>query len=1448
MKVPKEEKRYFCLFFYTEKVWVSEKVCVSSDEEIWIHIDEARLHTGKPLKFIIRWSDGIWNIPEAEAGRGNFFLLKTEAEEKVYVVVEEEKNALIPCERMGIEEGASVTLGTEFVNDVFYEYEMEAKGTAFCIWKENEHIWLEERGKESKKRMRIYVNGNAVTGKMKMEPGDYVLFWGLEILVLPAILLCTAHYGNMRMAKKWEVPSGQDREKREIRIDKEKKTEMLFTEVKNIREEEVEIEAPQAEEKQMQQPFLLAIGPTISMMLPVLCMSMAYGTMAGNGYYQTTIFMTVLSVLLSSFWAIMNYCYRKYNGWHTERKRQNNYRQYLRQTEKYLQQCKEENRIAMHSMYPSATEVIEAEMTGNGKYKERSNERGWFIRLGLGTIPFQIKIKLPGRKKELCRDYLLREAYEMAEGYCLLEQVPIGVDLKNIGSIGYVADYVCPPVMQIIVQLIAGHSSSEMKLIFFYHEKHRQEQQMAQCLKWLPHVWADGKQLRFLAGNEQEAGEIIPYITDRLKNKQEMGIQYIFVIADWQLVKGESIAGFLTKGKEYGVRTIFMLTEQEQFLNKCNCMIWKKEGIIRWYEENKITEQKMCLEECENRFAENYIRHLAGTEEKVACSSIPDKVSFLDLYGCNRVEELNCSFRWKESHTRDRMRVPIGKEMGTKTVYLDIHEKFHGPHGLVAGTTGAGKSELLQTYLLSLAVSFSPEDINFFIIDYKGGGMGESLSELPHCSGVVSNLSGAQIRRALTAIKSENIRRQEYLRNAGESHIEGYRTLYAEGKVKTPMPHLIIVVDEFAELKREEPEFMQEVISLSQVGRSLGVHLILATQKPAGCVDERIWSNTRFRLCLRVAEKQDSMDMLHRSEAVELQGMGRGYLQVGNNEIFTEFQAGYSKEKYQTSREGADTVLVSNTGRRLQLAGKRQDKEPTQIEMVIDYVNRISKRNDYAKVQRLWMPELPEIMYLPWKGEEQRKKIYLGIQDDVLKREQNPIGYEAVKDGHLCLCGGPATGKSTFLQTLLWQLCKQNNCNEAQILLAASDYAGVNCFTQMPHCLGYLRKEEEAECFFYHLENLVNHRKNLLEGISYAQYQKRKSEKIPQIFLVIDNYGKFRQMTEDKYAPLIEKLACEGLSLGIYLWITAHGIGGSEVPVKLFEKVKTTLALELSDMVAYGDILRRYHIHTTPAEGRKGRGLCRCKERILEFQVPLIGKGDDYERISMIEEECAEQSAKGMEIKKFPSIPDKGDFKKLWNDFEKKKEISEMIPLGYSVKSGEVRCIEIGKFPFVITGGAKSGKKNLFEVLLKGCYRQGMTVLLYDIREEMQKEEVNFAIFVSSEEIRKADFPEGKDIVLGICNLWDFIREIPYTESMPPILAVSKREEEVHCQGSIWYEKIRNHQRGICLGGNPGNQRMLQFSSLSYEEMNKQKPPGYGYLKQGTEEERIRLIPYKREV
>ena len=301
------------------------------------------------------------------------------------------------------------------------------------------------------------------------------------------------------------------------------------------------------------------------------------------------------------------------------------------------------------------------------------------------------------------------------------------------------------------------------------------------------------------------------------------------------------------------------------------------------------------------------------------------------MYNVGKVEHLNPISRWERNNPVKSLAVPIGMGTDGKLFTLDLHEKYQGPHGLVAGMTGSGKSEFIITYILSLAVNFSPDEVAFVLIDYKGGGLADAFVDqkrgihLPHVVATITNLDGAAIQRSLTSIQSELSRRQELFKRAksetgeGTMDIYDYQRLYRNKQVSEPMPHLFIISDEFAELKKQQPEFMDALISAARIGRSLGIHLILATQKPGGVVNDQIWSNTKFRACLKVQDRSDSMEMLKRPEAAELKHTGRFYLQVGYNEYFALGQSAWCGAEYtpqeQAVQEKDNTVeFLDNAG------------------------------------------------------------------------------------------------------------------------------------------------------------------------------------------------------------------------------------------------------------------------------------------------------------------------------------------------------------------------------------------------------------------------------------------------------------------------------------------------------------------------------------------------------
>ena len=307
--------------------------------------------------------------------------------------------------------------------------------------------------------------------------------------------------------------------------------------------------------------------------------------------------------------------------------------------------------------------------------------------------------------------------------------------------------------------------------------------------------------------------------------------------------------------------------------------------------------------------------------------------------------------------------------------------------------------------------------------------------------------------------------------------------MYKEGRAEVPLPHLILLVDEFAELKAEQPDFMKELISTARIGRSLGVHLILATQKPSGVVNDQIWSNSKFKLCLKVQEKSDSNEVLHSPLAAEIREPGRAYLQVGNNEIFELFQSAYS---------GAPALVQSTNAKRkfrinsVSLSGKRRviyEQKPekseaslTQLEAMVEYVNEYCTEAHIAKLDDIILPPLPEMVPYPHKLEKVGTDVTvpIGICDDPDRQAQDPFEINLSKS-HYYILGSSLSGKTAMLQGMMMGITAKYSPKEVNIYIIDFASMMMKIFEGLNHVGSVVTIADEDK-----LKNLI---KMLLEKI-----------------------------------------------------------------------------------------------------------------------------------------------------------------------------------------------------------------------------------------------------------------------------------------------------------------------------------------------------------------------------
>ncbi len=363
--------------------------------------------------------------------------------------------------------------------------------------------------------------------------------------------------------------------------------------------------------------------------------------------------------------------------------------------------------------------------------------------------------------------------------------------------------------------------------------------------------------------------------------------------------------------------------------------------------------------------------------------------SFMDANQIGVISSKEIEMLWEENHLKNHLKSYVGVDLTGNSIILDLHEKGSGPHGLISGMTGSGKSEFLVSMLLSLCLQYSPEDLQIAIIDFKGGGCAESFKVkgeyIQHIVNVLDNLDSSSTDRALVSFRNECNRREKLLKKLSEithaniNTIDTYRKTWSSQYNIPFLSHLVIVVDEFAELKSENPEFITDLISIARVGRSLGIHLLLSTQKPAGVINDQIWSNMRFKICLKVQESQDSREVLHDDKAARLKNPGEFYLLCDN--VLTYGIGSYANQKFQNV-QGYFSLFENGF---YQEYLQKKDFGITQREMILEEIMRISKK---YKIHKLWNSQFEEIQWNLLKPGQ------IGIADNYWNNSLIPIQLE----------------------------------------------------------------------------------------------------------------------------------------------------------------------------------------------------------------------------------------------------------------------------------------------------------------------------------------------------------------------------------------------------------------------------------------------------------------------
>ena len=902
---------------------------------------------------------------------------------------------------------------------------------------------------------------------------------------------------------------------------------------------------------------------------------------------------------------------------------------------------------------PSIAEVIDDTFARGPLLWTRRPEHDAFlkVRLGIGDMPSRLTIKMPGQKQgtpEMWKDLRRLEAH------CLLvRDVPVVENFRESGNIGVGGQrQVAAGVARAIaMQVIGMHSPAE---VVVHAVASTESASDWEWLKWLPHVGGGFSPVGAepLAAGTEPVARLVSAAEDlldkRLQSKDGPGAvlgedavgtmpMVLLIVEDDTPMERSRLVRILEQGPEVGIHVLWISGSLARLPAACRTYLELSPAsgdAVAGFVKTGLGVQPVVCDLVDRAGAESFARALSPVEDAAArlddASDLPRAVNFLSIVGPELARDPEAILgRWGETHsilTGPRASAQIGKQRSTlRAVFgqaaaepFAIDLRADGPHALVGGTTGSGKSEFLQAWVLGMATAHSPQRVSFLFVDYKGGSAFADCTNLPHCVGIVTDLSQHMVYRALTSLRAElHYREHLFNRKKVKDLIELERT----GDAEVP-PSLIIIVDEFAALVNEVPEFVDGMVDIAQRGRSLGLHMVLATQRPAGVIKDNLRANTNLRIALRMADEADSQDILGTKMAAHFDSStpGRGAAKTGPGRI-KAFQSGYAggwtSEEPEPSRVELEELRFGSPIGWEPLKDPDRDrkreelaKRPSDIRRIVDAVKRASSLAELPELRKPWLPNLHDtydLSLLP--NSRTDTELLLGVCDKPSEQSQPTLAYFPDRDGNFAIIGTGGSGKTGTLRTIATSAAI--TVRGGPVHVYGLDFAGggLSMIETMPHVGAVVSADDEDRVgrMLRMIKAEIDRR-----SVRYAEARASTISEYrvianqpnePRLLLMLDGIGAFRDAFESNmrmpYWGLFMQIASDGRQVGVHVILTADR--PNVIPMSLGSSIQRRLVLRLPGRDDYTnagvprDIL-------TPASP-PGRGVIDK----LELQTAVLG-------------------------------------------------------------------------------------------------------------------------------------------------------------------------------------------------------------------------------------------------
>ncbi|WP_436837341.1 type VII secretion protein EccCa [Micromonospora matsumotoense] len=925
---------------------------------------------------------------------------------------------------------------------------------------------------------------------------------------------------------------------------------------------------------------------------------------------------------------------------------------YIAQLRRQARKAAEQQRAAVIWNNPQP-EWLWSVATSSRLWERRpSHEDFGRVRIGLGRQNAVLRFTPPQTKPiedlEPLASISLRR---FSEAYRTVSGVPTSVGLRSFTSIEFSGDATAAVdlVRAMVAAMVTLHAPDDLRVAVLAPEVHRGAWEW---IKWLPHnahptAFDAAGPVRMFAGNHEELTDLLgPEIADRGDHDREARPSstepFVVIIAHLtDLPDSSRLLGA-------GIRNVVLLDLTGQMPGGPKVLRLTLDGDQVTFPAGETTgsaaRDSLDVAACEALARIIAPKRTSGTLDVVE-EPLESDFELTTLLGIRDARTFDVAALWRtRAPQRNRLTVPIGVTEGGEVIELDLKESAQGgmgPHGLLIGATGSGKSELLRTLVCALAATHSSEILNLVLVDFKGGATFLGMEKLPHTSAVITNLADELplVDRMQDALNGEMTRRQEMLRASGYSSLFDYEKARAAGAQLVPFPVLLIIVDEFSELLSSKSEFMDLFVSIGRLGRSLGVHLLLASQRLDEGRINRVEGHLSYRLALRTFSSMESRSVIGVAKAYELPPEpGNGYLKIDTTNL-VRFKSAYVSGPYQGSglATGGDDrderitaevvpfatgqVAVRHDPGRVRVADPVDDPEPAQVEsatgpsLVEVLLDRIAGSGPPAR--QVWLPPLstapsldtllPSVVPDPVRGmtvddptAQGRLRVPVGIVDrpaDQL-RELFTIDLGGA-DGHVGIAGAPQSGKSALLRSVILALALTNTPREVQFYGLDFGGGGLASIAGLPH-IGSIATRMERDRVVRTIEEIwqVMERREYefanrgLDSIStYLAARSRGEIDDPygHVFLVVDGWYTMKQDFVD-LETRFQELASRGLSFGIHVIVSTTR--WSEMRTWLRDLLGTRLELRLADsMESEVGSRRAATVPSQPGRGLTSEGL-----------------------------------------------------------------------------------------------------------------------------------------------------------------------------------------------------------------------------------------------------------------